>query len=239
MVKLEFRETLDAEKIKDWVEVDDIVDWYGLDIIYESGEWLRGRCPFHEDQHPSFGFNRDEKFYHCFVCGSGDVITFIQEMEEVDFHEALRILRDRFTPLGTDSARTLEVIKERLDNVSVNKERKGRQSTLALWREIRIECSIILQEVYEAGKEKCSMWEGLARVCYTTKDRDEAMSCMIDFAGFERAWERVERRFEDKSEELDRTIGSAIDHNEKVLTVFDVYDWLYGKINELKICIEP
>jgi DNA primase len=56
-----------------------------------------GLCPFHEERTPSFGIDPVQKLYHCFGCGaSGDVFTFVQETEGVDFKGALELLADRF-----------------------------------------------------------------------------------------------------------------------------------------------
>src|SRR2546428_702269 len=55
-----------------------------------------GLCPFHEERTPSFGIDPEQKVYHCFGCqASGDVFTFVQETEGVDFREALELLADR------------------------------------------------------------------------------------------------------------------------------------------------
>ena len=56
-----------------------------------------GLCPFHEERTPSFGIDPEQKVYHCFGCqASGDVFTFVQETEGVDFREALELLADRY-----------------------------------------------------------------------------------------------------------------------------------------------
>ena len=55
-----------------------------------------GLCPFHEERTPSFGIDPMQKVYHCFGCGaSGDVFTFVQETEGVDFKGALELLAER------------------------------------------------------------------------------------------------------------------------------------------------
>ena len=52
-----------------------------------------GVCPFHYEKTPSFCVNEGEQFFKCFGCGeSGDIITFVQKYEGVDFMEALKIL---------------------------------------------------------------------------------------------------------------------------------------------------
>jgi DNA primase len=55
-----------------------------------------GLCPFHEERTPSFGIDPIQKLYHCFGCqASGDVFTFVQETEGLDFKGALELLADR------------------------------------------------------------------------------------------------------------------------------------------------
>jgi DNA primase len=55
-----------------------------------------GLCPFHEERSPSFGIDPGQKVYYCFGCqASGDVFTFVQETEGVDFKGALELLADR------------------------------------------------------------------------------------------------------------------------------------------------
>ncbi len=58
---------------------------------------LEGLCPFHDERTPSFGIDPVQKVYHCFGCqASGDVFTFVQETEGVDFKAALELLADRY-----------------------------------------------------------------------------------------------------------------------------------------------
>src|SRR5437588_7996169 len=55
-----------------------------------------GLCPFHDERTPSFGLDPVQKVYHCFGCqASGDVFTFVQETEGVDFKGALELLAER------------------------------------------------------------------------------------------------------------------------------------------------
>ncbi|MBE5746067.1 MAG: DNA primase [Clostridiales bacterium] len=63
--------------------------------LQEKGNTYWGCCPFHHEKTPSFAVNSFEQYYHCFGCGkSGDVISFIKEMESVDFMEAVKILAE-------------------------------------------------------------------------------------------------------------------------------------------------
>src|SRR5436309_7718348 len=55
-----------------------------------------GLCPFHDERTPSFGIDPTQKVYYCFGCqASGDVFTFVQETEGVEFKEALELLAER------------------------------------------------------------------------------------------------------------------------------------------------
>jgi DNA primase len=56
-----------------------------------------GLCPFHDERTPSFGIDPTQKVYYCFGCqASGDVFTFVQETEGVDFRGALELLGERY-----------------------------------------------------------------------------------------------------------------------------------------------
>jgi DNA primase len=58
---------------------------------------FEGLCPFHDERTPSFGIDPTQKVYHCFGCqASGDVFTFVQETEGVDFKAALELLAERY-----------------------------------------------------------------------------------------------------------------------------------------------
>jgi len=55
------------------------------------GHWAC--CPFHHEKTPSFSLNEQNQFYHCFGCGvSGNVISLVQHLENVDFVGAIEIL---------------------------------------------------------------------------------------------------------------------------------------------------
>lgn len=56
-----------------------------------------GLCPFHHEKTPSFHISRQKQLYHCFGCGaSGNVITFIKNIKNVTFYEALKELANRY-----------------------------------------------------------------------------------------------------------------------------------------------
>ncbi len=64
--------------------------------LKRSGRALIGLCPFHSEKTPSFNVNQAKQFYYCFGCSTGgDVFSFIQKMENLEFIEAARLLADR------------------------------------------------------------------------------------------------------------------------------------------------
>jgi DNA primase len=64
--------------------------------LKKAGRRWQGLCPFHAEKSPSFSVNAEEGRYYCFGCRvSGDQITFIREMQHLDFVEAVRVLADR------------------------------------------------------------------------------------------------------------------------------------------------
>lgn len=75
-------------------------------------------CPFHHEKTASFHIDENRQFYHCFGCGvSGNVITLVKEMENVDFVDAVKMLAERANlplPKTTfDGERAAEVKRKR------------------------------------------------------------------------------------------------------------------------------
>jgi len=61
-----------------------------------GGGNLKGLCPFHDEKSPSFNVTPSRGLYHCFGCqAGGDVIKFVQEIEHIDFGEAVERLASR------------------------------------------------------------------------------------------------------------------------------------------------
>jgi len=78
----------------------------GRTQLRRSGSRWTGRCPFHEERTPSFSVSPEKGFYYCFGCQKGgDLISFVQETENVDFTGAVEWLADRFgIPLEYEEA---------------------------------------------------------------------------------------------------------------------------------------
>jgi DNA primase len=78
-------------------EANDIVEVLGGYVTLRPvGPTFKGLCPFHDDHRPSFDVDPRRQRYRCWSCQKhGDVITFIQEHERIDFREALELLARR------------------------------------------------------------------------------------------------------------------------------------------------
>jgi DNA primase len=64
--------------------------------LKRTGQRWVGLCPFHGEKTPSFSVNAELGRYYCFGCrASGDQITWVREMQHLDFIDALRLLADR------------------------------------------------------------------------------------------------------------------------------------------------
>ena len=75
-------------------EISDVVSSYVT--LNKKGSNLWGLCPFHNEKTPSFSVNQDKQIYHCFGCGKGGgVISFIMEIENLSFPDAVRFLAKR------------------------------------------------------------------------------------------------------------------------------------------------
>jgi DNA primase len=82
------------EQLKEKNDIETVVGGYVK--LERKGGKLWGRCPFHNEKTPSFTVNGEGQFYHCFGCGAGgDVIRFIQEIESLQFMDAVKFLCEK------------------------------------------------------------------------------------------------------------------------------------------------
>ena len=84
--------------LQELAERNDIVDVVGgyVRLTKRSGANLFGLCPFHSEKTPSFSVSPDKQIYHCFGCGKGgSVISFIMEIENLSFPDAVAFLARR------------------------------------------------------------------------------------------------------------------------------------------------
>jgi hypothetical protein len=71
-------------------DIVELIQQYGIELFPRGGE-LFALCPFHQEKNPSFAVNAEKQLFYCHSCGTGgDVITFVEKIERVDFKTALK-----------------------------------------------------------------------------------------------------------------------------------------------------
>ncbi len=82
------------ERIKERLSIVDVVSTYVE--LHQAGKNFKGKSPFTSEKTPSFYVSPDRGMYYCFSSSQGgDIFTFIQKMEGVDFKESLKILAEK------------------------------------------------------------------------------------------------------------------------------------------------
>src|SRR4051812_33990423 len=86
-----------SEQLKSQLDIVDVVGHYVRLKRQGAGPRYVGLCPFHSEKSPSFSVHGSLQFYKCFGCDAGgDVFKFVQELENLTFPEALKLLADRY-----------------------------------------------------------------------------------------------------------------------------------------------
>lgn len=85
----------DIALVRERARIDEIVGSY-VTLRNAGGGSLKGLCPFHDEKTPSFQVTPSRGLYYCFGCGEGgDVITFLQKIDNLSFAEAVQTLADK------------------------------------------------------------------------------------------------------------------------------------------------
>ncbi|MEK7462485.1 MAG: DNA primase [Patescibacteria group bacterium] len=83
-----------VQQIKDRLSILDVISPYVE--LHRAGKNFKGKSPFTAEKTPSFYVSPDRGMYYCFSTSQGgDIFTFIQAMEGVDFKESLKILAQK------------------------------------------------------------------------------------------------------------------------------------------------
>ena len=87
-------ERSDVDRIKDRLSIVDVVSPY-VDLK-PAGSRMKGLSPFTKEKTPSFFVSPEQGYYHCFSTDQGgDIFTFIQTIEGLDFPGALKLLAEK------------------------------------------------------------------------------------------------------------------------------------------------
>lgn len=82
------------ERLKDASDIEQVISSYLP--LKRHGRLLKGLCPFHSEKTPSLTVYTDNQSFYCFGCQKGgSLITFIQEIEHLEYVEAVRFLAQR------------------------------------------------------------------------------------------------------------------------------------------------
>ncbi len=111
----------------------DIVDEIGAVVpLRKSGKAFKGLCPFHGERTPSF-YVYPEGWYRCFGCGeNGDIFTFVEKQQGVDFREALALLAERAGIALESGAREGEAHQESPE-AAARKRLRALNEAAAIW----------------------------------------------------------------------------------------------------------
>jgi DNA primase len=107
----------DIERVRSQTDIVAVISEH-VGLRKQGARWV-GLCPFHAEKSPSFSVNAELGFYYCFGChAKGDVITFVREVQHLDFVGAVESLAGRAgITLHYDSTNESEGRKKRKELV--------------------------------------------------------------------------------------------------------------------------
>src|SRR5205809_8147887 len=75
----------------------DVVEEIGLVVaLQKSGKSFKGPCPFHNERTTSFYVFGESQTWRCFGCNEGgDIFTFVQMQQSLEFRDALLYLAEK------------------------------------------------------------------------------------------------------------------------------------------------
>ena len=109
-------------ELRSRADIENIISSYVN--LKRAGRISKGLCPFHGEKTASFTVYPDTQSYYCFGCGNGgDVITFIKNIENLDYIDAVRFLADRVgMDMPDENSYDSTMNKRRLRMLEANRE---------------------------------------------------------------------------------------------------------------------
>ena len=114
VVKMDFYSEEFIDEVKSSNDIVDVISGYVN--LKRHGTTFFGNCPFHREKTASFAVTPEKQIFHCFGCGvGGNVISFIQKIENLGFKEAVEFLAERAKiELPSDDKYSSDEAKEEL-----------------------------------------------------------------------------------------------------------------------------
>jgi DNA primase len=95
---------MDLNEIKQILNIEKVLNYYGITGLKRSGNTLYGACPVHHGDNPrAFNVNLEKNLWNCFThCGGGSVIDLVMKMENISLYEAILKAEDMIggKPMG-------------------------------------------------------------------------------------------------------------------------------------------
>ncbi|PIR40350.1 MAG: DNA primase [Candidatus Zambryskibacteria bacterium CG10_big_fil_rev_8_21_14_0_10_34_34] len=83
-----------VEQIKEKLDIVDVISSYIK--VEKAGINYKAKCPFHNEKTPSFFISPTRQSFYCFGCGEkGDIFSFVEKFEGLDFKGALETLASK------------------------------------------------------------------------------------------------------------------------------------------------
>ena len=110
---------INVEVIKDKIDIVELISNY-TEVKRRGSNSYMAYCPLdgHNDKTPSLSIDKKKGLWNCFGCGEGgDVITFIERMEGVEFKEAIKLLINN----SSIDYEEIQITEYRVNDFNINK----------------------------------------------------------------------------------------------------------------------
>ena len=169
-----------VEKIKDHLNIEDVIGSYIK--LEKSGSNSRACCPFHNEKTPSFFVSPSRGTYKCFGCGEGgDIFSFVEKFEGVDFKGALKILAEKAgitlekeDPKKTSERKRIYDVLEKATQYFENNLKKNKPAIEYLKKRGVTDQTIQRFRLGFADEEWQNLYEFLKKNLYTDKEIEKA-----------------------------------------------------------------
>ena len=137
------------EEIKFKNDITDVISSYVN--LKRRGRNFVGLCPFHGEKTPSFNVYPQSNSFYCFGCGvGGDIITFVEKIENLDYFEAVKFLAQKAgIQMPENNKREQEISNIKMRIFEINRESaRFFHETL---KRVRLHLNICVKGVFLTG----------------------------------------------------------------------------------------